>query len=112
MTGLNQNPETVLHYTTYKCPTTPRKILNTYQHRSTADHVSSELFCCRLGLIVPDPSDFPLTVKQLKRWQNMKAAIFHFGRLPHRHVSEVDGLKAKHLCWRGLKYKPMVGCAR
>lgn len=82
MTGLNQNPETVLHYTTYKCPTTPRKILNTYQHRSTANHVSSELFCCRLGLIAPEPSDFPLTVKQLKRWQNMKAAIFHFGRLP------------------------------
>lgn len=77
MTGLNQNPETVLHYTTYKCPTTPGKILNTYQHRSTANHVSSELFCCRLGPIVPDPS-----VKQLQRWQNMKAATFHFGRLP------------------------------
>lgn len=81
-TRLNQNPETVLHYTTYKRPTTPQKILSAYyQHRWTANHVNSEFFCCCLSLNFPNPSDFPLTVKQLKCWQNMKAAIFHFGCL-------------------------------
>lgn len=60
-----------------------------YQLISAANQVNFSMeigcklqsFCSRLIQNLPDPSDFLLTVTQLKCWQNMKASTFHFGSL-------------------------------
>lgn len=79
------------------------------------EHLSAQINCksCQQWvLLLPSRSDrswpiwFPwqwnsLNVGKIWKQQYCILAVF-----PHRHVSEVDGLKAKHLCWRGLNINP------